>query len=117
MRGAAFLCQVTDALVVDIGGTTTDVGVLRNRFPREASTDVRVGGVRTNFRMPDVHSVGLGGGSYVHRTGEGEASVGPLSAGYNLMKVRGEGGVRGGVRAGERGGVQPHEGEGRSGTS
>lgn len=88
MRGAAFLCQVTDAVVVDIGGTTTDVGVLRNRFPREASTDVRVGGVRTNFRMPDVHSVGLGGGSYVRKTAEGRTTVGPLSAGYNLMKVR-----------------------------
>ena len=88
MRGAAFLCQVTDAVVVDIGGTTTDVGVLRNRFPREASTDVRVGGVRTNFRMPDVHSVGLGGGSYVRKTAEGRTTVGPFSAGYNLMKVR-----------------------------
>ena len=88
MRGAAFLCQVTDAVVVDIGGTTTDVGVLRNRFPREASTDVRVGGVRTNFRMPDVHSVGLGGGSYVRKTAEARTTVGPFSAGYNLMKVR-----------------------------
>ncbi|XP_076436950.1 uncharacterized protein LOC143276323 isoform X2 [Babylonia areolata] len=86
MRGAAYLCQVTDAVVVDIGGTTTDVGVLKNRFPRQASTDVRVGGVRTNFRMPDVHSVGLGGGSYVLKTDKGKTLVGPLSAGYNLMK-------------------------------
>ncbi|XP_070176718.1 uncharacterized protein [Littorina saxatilis] len=86
MRGAAFLCKVTDAVVVDIGGTTTDVGVLRNRFPREASTDVRVAGVRTNFRMPDVNSVGLGGGSYVGKTADGRTTVGPLSAGYNLMK-------------------------------
>lgn len=84
MRGAAFLCSVKDAIVVDIGGTTTDVGVLKNRFPREASTDVRVSGVRTNFRMPDVHSIGLGGGSYVTKSEKGEVAVGPRSAGYNL---------------------------------
>nr|KAG5688621.1 hypothetical protein BaRGS_033437 [Batillaria attramentaria] len=84
MRGAAFLCNVKDAIVVDIGGTSTDVGVLKNRFPREASTDVRISGVRTNFRMPDVHSVGLGGGSYVTNSEAGGVAVGPLSAGYNL---------------------------------
>ena len=89
---------------MDIGGTTTDVGVLRKRFPREASTDVRVGGVRTNFRMPDVHSVGLGGGSYVRKTAGGRTTVGPLSAGYNLMKVRGVGVGWGGV--GKAGGVE-----------
>lgn len=42
MRGAAFLSGLSDAIVVDIGGTTTDVGVLRNGFPREASTHVMV---------------------------------------------------------------------------
>ena len=105
MRGAAFLCRVTDAVVVDIGGTTTDVGVLRKCFPREASTAVRVGGVRTNFRMPDVHSVGLGGGSYVRKTAGGRTTVGPLSAGYNLMKVRGVGVGKAGWW-GEEGGVR-----------
>ena len=87
MRGAAYLCQVTDAVVVDVGGTTTDVGVLRSRFPRQAAADVRVAGVRTNFRMPDVHSIGLGGGSYVGKTEDGTPTVGPLSAGFNLMQV------------------------------
>ncbi|MEZ4717991.1 MAG: hydantoinase/oxoprolinase family protein [Caldilineaceae bacterium] len=65
MRGAAFLSGVKDGVVVDIGGTTSDVGVLAHGFPREASAAVRVGGVRTNFRMPDVYSFGLGGGSHV----------------------------------------------------
>ncbi|MCO5223453.1 MAG: hydantoinase/oxoprolinase family protein, partial [Thermomicrobiales bacterium] len=46
MRGAAFLSGLKDAVVVDIGGTTSDVGVLANGFPREASVAVRVGGVR-----------------------------------------------------------------------
>ena len=81
MRGAAFLSGLKDAVVVDIGGTTSDVGVLANGFPREASVAVRIGGVRTNFRMPDVLSFGLGGGSHV-RTDPLE--VGPQSVGYEI---------------------------------
>ena len=42
MRGAMFLSGLKDAIVVDIGGTTTDVGVLKNGFPREASSQVTV---------------------------------------------------------------------------
>jgi N-methylhydantoinase A/oxoprolinase/acetone carboxylase beta subunit len=81
MRGAAFLSGLKDAMVVDIGGTTTDVGALIQGFPREASVAVRVGGVRTNFRMPDVLSIGLGGGSIVSAT---PLTIGPQSVGYEL---------------------------------
>ena len=42
MRGAVHLSSLKDAVVVDIGGTSTDVGVLVNGFPREASTRVKV---------------------------------------------------------------------------
>ena len=88
MRGAAFLSSLSDAIVVDIGGTSTDVGVLLKGFPREASSEVMVGGVKTNFRMPDVISIGLGGGSYVNETkdakGDIRVTVGPRSAGYNI---------------------------------
>ena len=85
MRGAAFLSGVQDAIVVDIGGTTTDVGSLRNGFPRQASMAVEIGGVRTNFRMPDVFSIGLGGGSLVvEDKPNGNVSVGPRSVGYRL---------------------------------
>ena len=59
MRGAAFLSDQENAVVVDIGGTTTDVGVLARGFPRESAVAVDVGGVRTNFRMPDVLAIGL----------------------------------------------------------
>jgi len=85
MRGAAFLSGLHDALVVDIGGTTTDVGALRHGFPREAGAVVEVGGVRTNFRMPDVLSVGLGGGSLVAVDGAEKPRVGPQSVGYRLV--------------------------------
>src|SRR5437899_193582 len=82
MRGAAFLSGESDCAVVDVGGTTSDVGVLQHGFPREASVAVEIGGVRTNFRMPDVLSLGLGGGSVVHRNGE--TTIGPDSVGYEL---------------------------------
>jgi N-methylhydantoinase A/oxoprolinase/acetone carboxylase beta subunit len=83
MRGAAVLSGLGTCAVVDVGGTTTDVGVLRQGFPREATTDVSVAGIRTNFRMPDVLSVGLGGGSRV-RGGPADVTVGPDSVGYEL---------------------------------
>ena len=65
VRGAAFLTGNTDSLVADVGGTSTDVGVLVNGFPRESSEGVEIGGVRTNFRMPDLVTIALGGGTVV----------------------------------------------------
>lgn len=86
MRGAAFLSGVRDAVIVDIGGTTTDVGVLVDGYPREAPTEVQVAGVRTSFRMPDVISIGLGGGSLVRAAEDGRVHVGPDSVGYRLVE-------------------------------
>jgi N-methylhydantoinase A/oxoprolinase/acetone carboxylase beta subunit len=83
MRGAAFLSGLADAMVIDVGGTSTDVGQLRRGFPREANSVVEVGGVRTLFRMPDLWSIGLGGGSVVERD---PLAVGPSSVGYNLTR-------------------------------
>lgn len=81
MRGSAYLSGVSDGLVVDIGGTTTDVGALVNGFPRPAALGAEVGGVRTNFRMPDVLSIGLGGGSIV---ADDPLRAGPKSVGYRI---------------------------------
>jgi N-methylhydantoinase A/oxoprolinase/acetone carboxylase beta subunit len=83
MRGAAFLAKAKEAMVVDIGGTTTDVGMLLHGFPRESAVAVDIGGVRTNFRMPDVLAIGLGGGSLVRDDG---ARIGPDSVGYELTE-------------------------------
>lgn len=87
MRGAAFLTGVRDALVVDVGGTTSDVGALKGGFPREANAVVQVGGVRTLFRMPDLLSIGLGGGSHVEADGEGRIRIGPRSVGFRLPEL------------------------------
>ncbi len=83
MRGAAFLTGLQNAMVVDVGGTTTDIGCLVDGFPREANNIVTVGGVRTLFRMPDLLPIGLGGGTIVDRdTGK----VGPKSVGYRITR-------------------------------
>ena len=84
LRGAAFLSGLRDAMVVDVGGTTVDVGSLVQGFPREANNVVEVGGVRTLFRMPDLISVGLGGGTLVD---PGDPTrIGPVSVGYRLAE-------------------------------
>lgn len=83
MRGAAFLSGLKDAMVVDVGGTTSDVGALTHGFPREASVAVDIGGVRTNFRMPDVFSFGLGGGSLVKSD---PLQIGPQSVGFRITQ-------------------------------
>ncbi|WP_434360484.1 hydantoinase/oxoprolinase family protein [Parasalinivibrio latis] len=85
MRGAAFLSGMKDAIVVDVGGTTSDVGLLQNGFPRQANAHVDICGVRTNFRMPDMVSIGLGGGTRIHQE-NGTVSVGPDSVGYRLSQ-------------------------------
>lgn len=82
LRGASLLTQLSDAVVVDIGGTTSDIGVLQAGFPRQSNVAIKVGGVRTNFRMPDIQAIGLGGGSLVSDDG---ATIGPQSVGYRLL--------------------------------
>ncbi|KAF4809915.1 putative D-/L-hydantoinase subunit A [Colletotrichum siamense] len=90
MRGAAYLAGLDSggdcsAIVVDIGGTTSDVGVLLpSGMPRQASAYVTVAGVRVNYSMPHLHSIGLGGGSIV-RTVDGKVKVGPESVGLELL--------------------------------
>lgn len=86
IRGAAFLSGVKDALVVDVGGTSSDIGVLVRGFPRESSLSVEIGGVRTNFRMPDLYSIGLGGGTRIRFGKGGQATIGPDSVGYRITE-------------------------------
>src|SRR5689334_3836471 len=91
VRGAAFLTGISDSLVVDVGGTSTDVGVLVNGFPRESSYGVEIGGIRTNFRMPDLVTIALGGGTVISGNpgnpgNPGGIRVGPRSVGYRLQR-------------------------------
>nr|WP_246401718.1 hydantoinase/oxoprolinase family protein [Jiangella mangrovi] len=87
MRGAHHLSGLDDAVVVDVGGSSTDVGVLSGGFPRVSTMPTEIGGVRTNYRLPDLISAALGGGSVVRPASgggfavEGGFAVGPESVG------------------------------------
>jgi N-methylhydantoinase A/oxoprolinase/acetone carboxylase beta subunit len=85
MRGAAHLSGVRDAIVADVGGTSTEVGLLINGFPGESDSLVGISGVRTNFRMPDLVTVPLGGGSVVVADGD-DVHVGPDSVGHRVTE-------------------------------
>lgn len=93
MRGAAFLTSGEETegkalMVVDVGGTTTDVGLLlANGFPRQQAAYSDLAGVRMNFSCPDVKSIGLGGGSIIRKgKAAGMTTVGPDSVGYKITE-------------------------------
>lgn len=85
IRGAGALSKIKNGIVIDVGGTTSDGGVLVNYFPRESTQAAQIGGVLTNFRMPDVVAVGIGGGTIV-RFSNGQCTLGPDSVGYQLKE-------------------------------
>ncbi len=85
VRGAYVMTGIKDAIVVDMGGTTTNVGVLEHGFPRESSFAAEIGGVRTSFMMPDFVAIGVAGGSIVRRV-DGKVIVGPESVGHEIVK-------------------------------
>lgn len=86
IRGAAHLTGMSHALIADVGGTSTDFGVLVGGYPREASMGAELAGIKTNFRMPDVLSIGIGGGTIVGTGGNDPdiVTVGPDSVGFAL---------------------------------
>ncbi|KAB8295723.1 hypothetical protein EYC80_008548 [Monilinia laxa] len=93
-RGAALLAKNeymdlegdSEVLVVDVGGTTTDIcALLKSGYPRQSAAFVKIAGVRTNFTIPDVYSIALGGGSLIRTTKSGKTTVGPDSVGPRLQ--------------------------------
>src|SRR5204863_7932205 len=59
--GAAYLTRAADAIVADIGGTTTDVAIIREGVPQLDDSGAVVGGHRTMVEAVAMTTVGLGG--------------------------------------------------------
>jgi N-methylhydantoinase A/oxoprolinase/acetone carboxylase beta subunit len=78
--GSKWLSGLEDFIMSDMGGTTTDIGILEHGRPRVAEQGAEVGGWRTMVRAIDVKTIGLGGDSEVHLGVNGEISVGPQRA-------------------------------------
>ncbi len=94
LTGAVFLASGESglgldkgALVLDIGGTTSDVcAVEPSGLPRPAAAFSFLAGVRTNFSVSDLRSIGVGGGSLVRLTDSDIVVVGPQSVGKELTR-------------------------------
>ncbi|MCK0169562.1 hydantoinase/oxoprolinase family protein [Aliiroseovarius sp. S1123] len=69
--GARWLTNVDNALVSDIGGTTTDIAVIRDGKPMIDPAGAQVGGFRTMVEAVAMRTHGLGGDSQVHPVSEG----------------------------------------------
>lgn len=74
--GAATLSGLSDFILSDMGGTTTDLGVLENGRPQVNEQGADVGGWRTMVQAIDVRTLGLGGDSEVAFDLKGAATVG-----------------------------------------
>lgn len=65
MIGAKNLTGVQDAIVMDMGGTTTDIGILRNGTPRLEKEGAVIGGKRTRVLAAEIATSGIGGDSRI----------------------------------------------------
>ncbi|NLJ36104.1 MAG: DUF1638 domain-containing protein [candidate division WS1 bacterium] len=75
--GARFLTKMTDGLVFDMGGTTTDAAVIVGGMPRLNLDGARINGWRTSVPTADIATIGLGGDSHISFTLDRRLRIGP----------------------------------------
>ncbi|MBQ9069681.1 MAG: hydantoinase/oxoprolinase family protein [Eggerthellaceae bacterium] len=75
--GASFLSEEKDAFVFDMGGTTSDVAVVKDGIPRIDEEGAYVGGFLTRVKAAAISTFGLGGDSYIWMDMERRLNVGP----------------------------------------
>lgn len=86
VMGIFGLCDITeDAIVLDVGGTTTDIGVFADGVPLIEPENVRLKERPTLVRAMKVKSIGLGGDSAVRVKG-GNIEIGPKRLGPCMAK-------------------------------
>lgn len=77
MFGAMFLTGLKDGLVIDMGGTTTDITILRGGLPRINIEGAKVGGWLTRVESLEMWTYGLGGDSYIRIAKDNSIEIGP----------------------------------------
>ncbi len=78
--GASYLADAENAIISDIGGTTTDIAILTDGQPKLRDEGISIAGWRTMVKAVDMHTFGLGGDSQVSLVHEGlvtKISLGP----------------------------------------
>ena len=81
--GASFVARSSgflDAIIIDIGGTSADVSLIRGGAP-QMTNDGEIGGFPLAMPIVDIHTIGAGGGSVARVVTGGGIAVGPQSAG------------------------------------
>jgi N-methylhydantoinase A/oxoprolinase/acetone carboxylase beta subunit len=64
--GGMFLADQKDCVVVDIGGTSTDIALLRNGLPGVSESGTTIGGWRTRVQTADIRTCAIGGDSEIY---------------------------------------------------
>ena len=77
VAGASYLTGQTEALIVDMGGTTTDVALVERGMVRIDEEGARVAGWQTSVAAAAIQTAGLGGDSYLQFSADRRLSVGP----------------------------------------
>ena len=80
IAGACRLSGLTDAIVADMGGTTTDIGIVKGGLIATADAGAVVGGWQTRVHAVDMWTVGLGGDSKITVEPGGGCRIGPRRA-------------------------------------
>lgn len=78
--GATFLAKMESAVILDMGGTTTDIAIVEKGIPRLNREGAHVGNWLTRVRAAEISTFGLGGDSYLQITKDGEVIFGPQKA-------------------------------------
>lgn len=68
---------VGDALVIDVGGTTTDIAMVEGGKVLLAGEGCTIGEWKTHVEAVDMHTAGIGGDSHVHVDEHGKVTIGP----------------------------------------
>lgn len=77
-RTLAPLPEGTDTIIIDVGGTTTDIAAFSAGSPRLCSRGARVGDYRTFVSAVDMQTTGLGGDSLIDYADWKSVTVGPV---------------------------------------
>jgi N-methylhydantoinase A len=78
-KHVAKLAGFDQSITFDMGGTSTDVSLIKDVI--QVTTEAKVGGLPIRVPVIDIHTVGSGGGSLAYRDSGGGLRVGPHSAG------------------------------------
>ena len=80
VAGGISLTGEKNCIIVDMGGTTSDIAIVKNGIPKLASEGANIGKWRTGIKSILINTVGLGGDSLIRHNSENKLTIGPVRA-------------------------------------